>query len=155
MPFNSSNRYCIPLKLTLSASITLIFVPYIRAGNACFVQEVRFSKHTGARIMTTNGTSFSQSKMAASRNNDSTRRKSRPRPIMVTLPVLSVQSTCSNTSQIKLKYALFSLLDSQNPTACRRAIKLLPARQRIIIVRYSDMSWNTLLNLDKSIVSLA
>lgn len=136
----------------LAASVTVILVDRVILDKACLIQGTRFSRSKDTQIMIIKGTTFFEYMIADSRISALARRKSRPRPIMVTPPVSLLHFMCSNTSYSKLRCALFSLSDSQKPTAPRSAIKLAPERQRISIVRHSGMSWNTFLNLDNSIV---
>ena len=122
--------------------------------NASSVQETRFPWLKHGRIMMMKGTIFFPCMLIDSRMSPSAWRKSRPRPIIVTPLASSHHFTCSNTSHSKFRCALFSISDSQNPTALRNAIKLAPERQRMIVVRASGKSWKNLLNLDSSIVRL-
>ncbi len=81
------------------------------------------------------GNTFFQCRVADSSMSALVRRESRPRPIMVTPPVPLPHFICLNTSHSKLRCALFSLSDSQNPTTLRSTIRLAPERQRISIIR--------------------
>ena len=122
--------------------------------NACLVQGTRFLWQEDGRIMTIKGTTFFPCMLADSRMSPSAWRKSRPRPIIVTPSASSHHFMFSITSHSKLRCALSSISDSQNPTALRNAIKLAPERQRVIVFRASGTSRKILLNLDSSIVRL-
>lgn len=96
----------------LVAFVTVILVDRVILDKACLIQGTRFSSSKDARIMIMKGTIFFQCIIANSRMSALARRKSRPRPIMVTSLVSSLHFMCSNTSHSKLRCAFFSLVDS-------------------------------------------
>ncbi len=81
------------------------------------------------------GTTFFKYIVADSCMSTLTRRKLSPYPIMMTSPISLLHFMYSNTSYSKLRCTLFSLFDSQNPTALRSIIKFVPERQRTSMVR--------------------